>query len=789
MISNLKVLIVLAVALAQLAAAATAAGYWDSGFFRSGIQGEVRAIAVSGTDLYVVGSFTVADNVAVNNLARWNGTNWSALGGGVNGAVNAIAIAGTDVYVAGDFTEAGGLSANRVAKWDGTNWSALGSGLSAGTIHALAVSDENVLYVGGEFDAIGGINATNIAQWHGTEWTPLGDGLNDLDAATVLALAFHNGFLYAGGYFTLADGEAASSLAAWDGWAWYTADFEMDDLDYPPIVSALAASGTDLYVGGAFHYAGPIDANHVARWDGTNWWPLGEGLERFFGDVPVAALATRDNELLVAGRFESAGGVAATNLARWDGTNWTAVGEGASGALDSLAVIGDDLLVGGTFSAPDDSVPLALAQWNGAAWSALTAKEGQGIAGDGVAALVANGNDVYVAGSFSAAGAVAANNVARWDGANWTPLGNGVAGEVNALCWLNNDLFVGGKFAAAGGVPAGNVARWDGASWWGLSNGVDGPVYALAAYGGELIVGGSFTSASDLTVNHIARWDGAAWWPVGDGVTGTVYALAAGSNDLFVGGKFTTAGGIGANNVARWNGVVWAALGGGVSGVVSPLPRYRPPPVSVLAVSGNDLFVGGDFALAGGLPATNIARWNGSSWSAVGGSLPGVITLAPPPAVSALLMHEGWLYAGGSFLRTGGLEVNGLAQWDGTNWSEFGAGVNRGTAGFSVAALAMTSSGLGAGGHFLFAGNAPAANFSIWHFAPRLRLAPLGRAVQVSWPAEAGDYELQAADSFGSNVWRRLTNSMSIIKGQTTVIDDGTDPLRFYRLRQRGTNP
>src|SRR5437868_524176 len=47
---------------------------------------------------------------------------------GLDGPVLAIATTGQNVYVAGEFTHAGSITAHRVAKWDGTNWSALGSG-------------------------------------------------------------------------------------------------------------------------------------------------------------------------------------------------------------------------------------------------------------------------------------------------------------------------------------------------------------------------------------------------------------------------------------------------------------------------------------------------------------------------------------------------------------------------------------------------------------------------------------------------------------------------------------
>jgi hypothetical protein len=59
--------------------------------------------------------------------------NWISMGGipGANSIVNAVAVdsQGT-LYVAGSFTAVGNIRADRVAKWNGTNWSALGLGLN-----------------------------------------------------------------------------------------------------------------------------------------------------------------------------------------------------------------------------------------------------------------------------------------------------------------------------------------------------------------------------------------------------------------------------------------------------------------------------------------------------------------------------------------------------------------------------------------------------------------------------------------------------------------------------------
>ena len=59
--------------------------------------------------------------------------------------------------------------------------------------------------------------------------------------------------------------------------------------------------------------------NHIAKWNGTNWLPLGSGM-----NSNVYALALdNSNNLYAGGQFTIAGGSNASCVAKWNGTNWT----------------------------------------------------------------------------------------------------------------------------------------------------------------------------------------------------------------------------------------------------------------------------------------------------------------------------------------------------------------------------------------------------------------------------------------------------------------------------------
>jgi hypothetical protein len=132
----------------------------------TGLNGIPVALAALGTNLFAAGTFTTAGGVAANQIAKWDGNNWSNVGGSVvgSGTVMALTVMGNNLYAGGTFTNMGGVTASLIAKWDGTNWSALGSGVS-GTVQSLAAIGQD-LYAGGGIRTAGDKSAYNLAHWN-----------------------------------------------------------------------------------------------------------------------------------------------------------------------------------------------------------------------------------------------------------------------------------------------------------------------------------------------------------------------------------------------------------------------------------------------------------------------------------------------------------------------------------------------------------------------------------------------------------------------------------------------
>jgi hypothetical protein len=597
-----------------------------------------------------------------------------------------------------------GQSAIAGHSFSDTNWDLAGIPGVNGTVTAAVVDNWGNLYIGGVFTLAGNVRATNIAKWNGSEWSPLAFGLGGISSATVNALAVSGSNVFAGGSFTKAGITNANYIAKWDGSSWSTLATGLSG-GTPTSVRALAVLDSDLYVGGDFTTAGGNSAVGIAKWDGSAWSALGSGTTSGNVSQPVYALAASGGSLYVGGFFTSAGGVVANNVAKWDGTNWTALGAGVNNTVMSLIVIDGNLYTGGYFTAAGGNSANYVAKWNGNAWSAL----GSGVSGGSflaVYALASSGADLYAGGGFTTAGTAAVNCVAKWNGSSWSALDSGVTNRtdvsiVNALVMLNSNLYVGGMISTAGDNPAqyvNGIARWNGSSWSGVGGGLgmNGSVTAFVSSGEEFYIGGYFTTL-------IAKGNGNGWTQLGAGLGPSgirfVGALAVSGSNVYAGGDFTIAGATTANRIAQWNGSSWSQLGSGMN-----------DQVEALAILGSDVYAGGKFTTAGGNAVNYIARWNGSTWLPLGLGTGGSF-----PFVEALAVSGTNLYVAGNFTRvtnSSGLAitVNRIAKWDGLNWSSVGSGVDN-----TIRSLTVVGRDLFAGGDFKSAGGKSALCVAKWN--------------------------------------------------------------------------
>ena len=589
------------------------------------------------------------------------------------------------LVVGGRFRACDGVPADNVATYDAATgaWAALGAGLGVpsftggpgDSVASLLVTPNGELLAGGTLRIAGA--AEYVARWTGAQWTPIA-GLPGpatrlrLDAAgAVLAIGSATGGIAYLKRFDAATGAWLDVAPTW-----------------PPTAGSMrdvaALPNGDVVVCGQFVAVGGLPANNIARWDGTQWHPLGAGL-----DVRAECLLPLQNgDLLCGGYFTSAGLAPIPGVARWNGTQWSAVGAGISVGFTQFVaelrqLANGDVLACGKFSGSGATALNCIGRVAGAAWQPY----GVGFSSENglppvYTAIELPGGDVVAGGLMTISGASAFTGATRWNGSEWTRMGGGTSAFVRAtMSASDGSVYVGGDFRVVAGVDARYVARRaPGGQFQALGQGMSTAVVAFAELGnGDVVAGGAFTHADGQPVGHIARWDGAGWRAMAGGMNGPVLALAtAPDGSLVATGQFTIAGGVACARIARWNGVSWQPFGLGLSGDA----------LAVAVAPDGRIMVGGSF----GKPNRYLALWDGFAWQGMTastavravcalpdgrfyadgrlwtGTTPTAVTGAPTQlAYTASLQPDGALLVGG-WLQLAGQPAS-LVRYDGSAWT------------------------------------------------------------------------------------------------------------------------
>ncbi|MGE3172502.1 MAG: hypothetical protein AB7O97_07725 [Planctomycetota bacterium] len=523
-----------------------------------------------------------------------------------------------------------------------------------------------------------------------------------------------------------------------------------------------------LVVGGSQLIGGPVQTpQQVMTFDGTQWQALGDGP----GTAGAVTELTVWNGALVAS--VSAPG-AASLVALWTGSTWQQLGP--SGFAPPILAVWNGNLV----AADNLTSGPAIWIWNGSSW-VVQAPPPQV---SHVDAMISYQGLLCVSGIGPSGGGGALD---RWNGSSWLPSipANGRIFTLAVRTFsLLSTLYAGGLFSTIGSpaTPATRIASTGGGTafaWSAVGNGVNAPcvglhvratgtigvaIVARTSTGAMLqLVGSSFVAMGNHTfrdvayhggayhgvdvVNHCMRFDGSNWLPVlGHGIEGEVRALTASGDDMIVGGAIQATAGPALSRIARWNGTSFEAMGSGIAG----------GSVDALVTLGNgDVVAGGQFIGAGGVGAANIASWDGTAWSPLGaGCDQQVLALARMP--------NGDVVAGGRFATAGGVPCARIARWDGATWSPLGTGTNG-----DVLALAVRGDGrLFAAGAFTAAGGVPCNRIAQWDgsvWAPldtgcngdihALTVRPNGDVVAVGAFLSAGPWYAERCALWTGTTW------------------------------------
>ena len=291
----------------------------------------------SAGNLYVTGDFVI--NETIYDVAKWDGTSWSALGVGdefisvtTEYKGRSIAIDSQEnIYVAGAFYNIGGdPNADGIAKWDGTSWSSIGD-IEVGCdeswdwcLRAVAIGKNDAVYVGtnGTGNLFGIAEADDIAKWNGSEWVALGsngdgDGaLSDYVYQIAVDTSGEEDIVYVtynGDYLT--DETEVGRFIKWDGSQW--SQVGPVQINNGPTRALAITSNGGVLVGGWFdEIVGNTKAKKLAYFDGTDTYALGldangdpifNSNRNVGGGAGVQALAvSTDGHIYAGGTFENA---------------------------------------------------------------------------------------------------------------------------------------------------------------------------------------------------------------------------------------------------------------------------------------------------------------------------------------------------------------------------------------------------------------------------------------------------------------------------------------------------
>lgn len=339
-----------------------------------GTNNSSHGMLVWDNKLVNLGSF----NNPCNRVATWDGTTWECLDGGVGIVARAGCVWDGKLVVVGDFWNnfQPCPGCNGVAVWDGVAWSALDQGFNNDVL-TCAVHDGE-LYIGGDFTQANGVPINRVAKWDTQSNTFVSVGnVTSLDN-DVRCMASYDGQLWVGGDFNNVDGcSPCDGLVKWDdvNQIWEGGNSGVDlvgGVNETVRVLFVNPADGDLYMGGHFPElwdgdapAQNFDMSYVARYDGSNWFSLGTGLNEY-----CRAIHDYNGDVIIGGYFTDAGGTPAQKIVKWNPITetFTAMGGGFDGGgvdeyVKSAMTWNGIFFAGGAYTQAEGNPMNYIAQW------------------------------------------------------------------------------------------------------------------------------------------------------------------------------------------------------------------------------------------------------------------------------------------------------------------------------------------------------------------------------------------------------------------------------------------
>lgn len=456
-------------------------------------------------------------------IAEWNGTEWIDLSPEFDGAPQCVRILpGGELVVGGNISVR--LSefesqSTPVAILKNGAWTPLGERFATSDTNrpprfwSLLVRANGHVIALGDFVRCGDTLLNGIAEWDGSAWvtfadsSPVGEPVYYYSAI----LELPDGDIILAGESPSLSSQESSFIARWDGAAWHSVGTVYGQGAFTQRVwsTTLSPSG-DLLVAGTFSSIDGVQANAVARWNGSVWSALGSGLGNTysdFGSTVTTLCAFPDGRIFASGDFCSAGQFASWNTAMFDGVDWQPMHQtvGFNAQIRVIKKTAENhIIAGGSFLHAGETHARHIARWNGAHWSPL----GEGFSLPVSTVAVMTGGDVLAYGYGPGPDWV--NLLSRWDGSRWTPILESSHFGINDILPLPGDrALIAGVLNLNGTRCMLALLENDQLTPLLPSNGI---ILCLASSpNGEIYLGGNFRLPDATAQDVVARGDGTNW--------------------------------------------------------------------------------------------------------------------------------------------------------------------------------------------------------------------------------------------------------------------------------------
>lgn len=264
--------------------------------------------------------------------------------------------------------------------------------------------------------------------------------------------------------------------------------------------------------------------------------------------------------------------------------------------------------------------------------------------------------EIYAGGNFQNVDTIETGGIVKWDGLNWSRIGNGLFdsiyntwGSIWKLRVYNDTLYAVGTFNSFGEIYG--FAKWNGLEWENVHNlpqlrSMGNDFKDVGFYDDKIILGGQVTND---TIKNLILFDGNDWIKPdisSGGTWGQINVITIYKNELYIGGNINDS-----LHIAKYNGISWSNVGTGLSDGGGTVNDFR--------VYNDELFVVGSFLKAGSVPAKYLAKWDGAKWCALGGDF-------NIPVACIEFFHD-TLYASCD-LSVDNIYMNGIVRWIGGNY-------------------------------------------------------------------------------------------------------------------------